>query len=234
MGIALGDIDLDGDTDILKTHFADDLPALYRNSGKGDFTDIALAAGLGVETRLVGWGAGIEDFDNDGWPDLFLATGNVYPETASALPSYPYTSPPLLFRNLGAARFELIDLPIRASSRGCAFADLDDDGDIDVAIWNRNATPTLLRNDTPRGNAWIRIALAGNALGAAVTVRSASRSQVRHLLSQASFYSANDFRLHFGLGKATGPVDISVRWPSGRSQSLTAQPINREILLSGK
>jgi hypothetical protein len=232
MGIAVGDIDLDGDSDILKTHFADDAPGLYRDNGKGEFTDTALAAGLGVETRMVGWGAGIEDFDNDALPDLFVATGNVYPETATLLPSYPYMSPPLLFRNLGGVRFELIDLPTRASSRGCSFADFDDDGDVDIAIWNRNAPPTLLRNDSPRANHWIRIVLEGRALGAAVTVRYGKRSQVRHVLSQASFYSVNDLRLHFGFGVEAGPVDVSAKWPGGHTQTWRGLAVDREHRLA--
>jgi hypothetical protein len=232
MGIALGDIDLDGDTDLLKTHFADDTHGLYRNNGKGEFTDIALAAGLGVETRMVGWGAAIEDFDNDGLPDLFIATGNVYPSTEAALPAYPYRTPPLLFRNLGGARFEQLftaqagaGIGVAASSRGAAFADFDSDGDLDIAVWNRNAPPTLLRNDGPAGNRWIRLRVPP---GSAVTVRYGKLAQVRHVLSQSSFYSVNDLAAHFGLGAAVESVSATVRWPDGTSGRWPALAVNRE------
>jgi hypothetical protein len=227
MGVAVGDINGDGHADLLKTHFADDVHALYRNSGKNDFTDIAVSAGLGVETRMVGWGAGIEDFDNDGWPDLFIATGNVYPNTEASLPSYPYRTPPLLFRNLGGGeKFEQLEgaqagegLGVRASSRGAAFADYDNDGDMDVALWNRNATPTLLRNEAPASNRWIRVTAP---LGSRVTLRYGGRAQVRHVLSQTSFYSVNDFRRHFGVGPSVKAAQVTVRYPDGQEKTWTA------------
>ena len=110
MGVAVGDYDLDGHLDIFKTHFSDDTNVLYRNDGKGYFNDVTIRAGLGVETRYVGWGAGMVDLDNDGFPDLFLVTGSVYPEVERKLPAYPFRTPRLVFRNLGDGRFEeLID-----------------------------------------------------------------------------------------------------------------------------
>jgi hypothetical protein len=233
MGIALGDINADGHTDLLKTHFADDVHGLYRNNGKGEFADIALAAGLGIETRMVGWGAAIEDFDKDAWPDLFIATGNVYPNTEARLPAYPYRTPPLLFRNLGdGSKFEQLftgqagePIATPASTRGAAFADYDNDGDIDIALWNRNAPPALLRNDAPGVNQWIRLHAP---LGSRIEIRYGGRAQVRYVLSQASFYSVNDQRVHFGLGRAIESVDATVTFPSGAKRSFARLATNRE------
>jgi enediyne biosynthesis protein E4 len=235
MGVALGDYNLDGKLDLFKTHFADDTHILYRGEGEGHFSDVTLRSGLAVETRYVGWGAGMEDFDNDGWPDLFLVTGNVYPETEAQLPGYPYRSPRLLFRNLGTGKFEQIVEQAGAplsdvySSRGAAFGDFDNDGDVDIVIWNRNEPPTLLRNDLrtareKQGGNWISVRLEGTvsnraAVGARITVRYGGKVQVREVLSQSSFYSANDPRQHFGLGAAE-TVDLEIRWPNGQVQHL--------------
>src|SRR5260370_591007 len=137
MGVGIGDYNLDGNLDIFKTHFTDDTSILYRNDGKGNFTDATISAGLGVETRYVGWGAGIVDLDNDGLPDLFLVTGNVYSNIEDKLSSYPYRTPRVVFRNLGGGKFEeLIEqagpgIAAAHSSRGCAFAAFDNDGAID-------------------------------------------------------------------------------------------------------
>ena len=156
MGVALGDIDADGALDILKTHFADDIPALYRNRGRGLFEDVATQAGLGVQNRFVQWGAGLPDLDNDGWMDVFYVTGNVYPEVEAKLPQYPHRSPRIVFRNAGGGRF--VDVTASSgpgvttpqSSRGAAFGDIDQDGDVDALVMNMNAPPSLLRNDSQR------------------------------------------------------------------------------------
>lgn len=239
MGIAAGDFNLDGRIDLFKTHFADDTHALYLNGGMAQFRDVALQAGLAVETRYVGWGAGIHDLDNDGLPDIFFVTGNVYPETEATLPAYPYKTPPLLFRNLGAGKFEPLGeeagaaLSERHSSRGCAFGDLDNDGDLDIVVWNRNEPPSLLRNHLSGKGNWSRIKLVGtrsnrSAIGAKVTIRYGGHTQVQQVMSQASFYSANDLRLHFGLGAAES-FDAEVRWPSGDVENRHGLPARRQI-----
>ena len=230
MGIALGDYDLDGNPDIFKTHFADDTNVLYRNDAKGYFTDVTIRAGIGVETRYVGWGTGMADLDNDGHPDLFVATGSVYPEVERSLPAYPFRTPRLVFRNLGDGRFEeLIDeagpgVAAVHSSRGCAFGDFDNDGDVDVAIINLNEPPSLLRNDVSGGGHWLKVRLAGvtsnrSALGARVTARYGGRTQVQEVTGASSFYSVNDRRLHFGLGAATA-ADLTIRWPGGAEEKI--------------
>jgi enediyne biosynthesis protein E4 len=230
MGIGVGDYDLDGSLDIVKTHFSDDTNVLYRNDGKGHFDDFTLRAGLGVETRFVGWGAGIVDLDNDGHPDLFLVTGSVYPEIEQKVPAYPFRTPRLVFRNLGDGRFEeLIDeagpgVAAAHTSRGCAFGDFDNDGDMDVVVINMNEPPSLLRNDVTGGGHWLKVLLVGaqsnrSAIGARVTARYGGRIQAQEVMAQASFYSANDRRLHFGLGPATA-ADLTIRWPTGATETV--------------
>lgn len=225
MGLAIGDFDLDGNLDIFKTHFWDDTNILYRNDGTGHFDDFTTPSGLAVETRFVGWGAGIVDLDNDGLPDLFYVTGSVYPEVQSRLPRYPYRTPRVVFRNLGNGQFEeLIEeagsgIAATHSSRGCAFGDFDNDGDIDVLIMNMNEPPSLLRNDVETGNHWLKVKLEGtksnrSAIGARVVASYGGKRQAQEVLSQSSFYSSNDRRLHFGLGGCDA-ADLVVRWPTG-------------------
>ena len=143
MGLALGDYNRDGLLDVFKTNFSDDTNNLYKNLGKGQFTEDSVKAGLAVETRFVNWGAGMPDLDNDGWPDLFYVTGHVFPELERTLPAYPHRGPRIVFRNLGEGRFEeLLDPSGHHSSRGAAFGDFDNDGDLDIAVMNMNA-PTF-------------------------------------------------------------------------------------------
>ena len=229
MGLGIGDYNLDGNLDILKTHFADDTSVLYRNTGKTLFDDATTQAGLAVETRFISWGAGIIDLDNDGFPDLFIVTGGVYPEIEAQLPRYPMKGPRLIFRNLGGGKFEeLLDAGEAVNSahvsRGCAFGDFDNDGDLDILIVNLNEPPSLLRNDLSGSNHWLKLKLVGthsnrSAIGARVTARYGGKQQVQEVLSQASFYSANDLRLHFGLGAAV-TADLEICWPNGNRQIL--------------
>ncbi len=231
MGVGVGDFDLDGNLDIFKTNFADDTNVLYRNDGKGNFDDVTIRTGLGVETRYVGWGTGIIDLDNDGFPDIFVTTGSVYPEVEKKVPSYPFRTPRLVFRNLGDGRFEeLIEeagpgVAEAHASRGCAFGDFDNDGDMDVLVMNMNEPPSLLRNDVTNGGHWLKVLLIGvqsnrGAIGSRVTAQYGARRQAQEVLAQSSFYSANDRRLHFGLGAATA-ADLTIRWTNGAVEKLS-------------
>ncbi len=243
MGLGVGDYNLDGRLDIVKTHFADDTHILYRNDGGGQFSDITLKAGIGVETRLIGWGVAMTDLDNDGFPDIFIATGSVYPEAEAHLPAYPYKTIPLLFRNLDGERFEqLIEeagpaILEKHPSRGAAFADLDNDGDLDIVIWNRNEPPSLLRNDLkpPEPRHWLKVKLEGtasnrSAIGAQVTVAYGGKKQAQAVLSQSSFYSANSLELHYGLGSATA-ASAQVLWPSGKRERFRIPGVDRLVTL---
>ena len=226
MGVGVGDYALEGSLDIFKTHFADDTPVLYHNDGKGNFEDVTMRSGLGVETRYICWGAGIVDLDNDGWPDLFMVTGSVYPEVAKKLPQYPFKGPRAVFRALGKGQFEeLIDeagpgVAAMHCSRGCAFGDFDNDGDLDILILNMNEPPSLLRNDMKGNRSWLKVLLKGttsnrSAIGSRVTAHYGGKQQAQEVLAQSSFYSASDRRLHFGLG-SENIADLTVRWTNGR------------------
>ena len=241
MGIAAGDYDLDGNIDIFKTHFADDTNVLYHNGGKGFFDDVTIRAGIGVETRFVGWGAGIVDLDNDGLPDVFLVTGSVYPEVERTLPAYPFRTPRLVFRNLGDGRFEeLIEeagpgIAEAHTSRGCAFGDFDNDGDMDILVMNMNEPPSLLRNDVTGGGHWLKVLLTGtasnrSAIGAGVVAQYGGRQQAQDVTAQSSFYSANDRRLHFGLGAATS-VDLVIRWPNGTTETIQGVDADQLVVI---
>jgi hypothetical protein len=241
MGVGIGDFDLDGNLDIFKTHFSDDTSILYRNDGKGNFDDWTIRSGLGVETRFVGWGAGIVDLDNDGNPDLFLVTGSVYPEVEQKLPAYPFRTPRVVFRNLGNGKFEeLIDeagpgIAAVHPSRGCAFGDFDNDGDVDVLVVNLNEPPSLLRNDVSGGGHWLKVKLIGvksnrSAIGGRVTAQYGGKKQAQEVLSQASFYSANDLRLHFGLGVADH-ADLEIRWPNGGREQIAKVAANQLVTI---
>ena len=231
MGIGIGDYDLDGNLDIFKTHFADDTNVLYRNDGKGNFDDVTIRAGIGVETRYIGWGTGMVDLDNDGLPDLFVVTGSVYPEVERRLPSYPFHTPRLVFRNLGDGRFEELleeagsGVSDAHASRGCAFGDFDNDGDLDILVMNMNEPPSLLRNDVSGSQHWLKVLLVGvqsnrSAIGSRVIVRYGNRRQLQEVTAQSSFYSANDRRLHFGLGAET-TADLTIRWTNGATETIS-------------
>ena len=225
MGVAVGDYNLDGRLDIFKTHFSDDTCALYRNDGDAGFTDVTIPAGFGVETRYICWGTGFADFDNNGLPDLAVVTGSVYPEIEAQFPEYPLKTPRFIFRNLGDGRFEeLIEEagPGIASphcSRGCAFGDFDNDGDVDMVVVNLNEPPSLLRNDLSNDLKWLKVFLVGtrsnrSAIGSRVLARYGGKTQAQAVMAQSSFYSVNDRRLHFGLGPSAH-ADLEIHWTNG-------------------
>ncbi len=241
MGVGVGDYDLDGHLDLFKTHFTDDTGGLFHNNGKAEFENTTMAAHVGTENRYICWGAGIVDLDNDGFPDLFMTAGSVYPEVEKTLPQYPDKNPRVVFRNLGNGTFEeLIEeagpgVAAAHCSRGCAFGDFDNDGDIDILIVNLSEAPSLLRNDVSGNNHWLKVKLVGtksnrSAIGARVLAKYGKKIQAQEVLSQSSFYSASDPRLHFGLGGETS-ADLEIRWPSGMRQTLKGVEANQIVTI---
>jgi hypothetical protein len=241
MGIGVGDFNLDGHLDVVKTHFQLQASGLYKNDGKGNFDDVAQEAGLAGERTYVSWGTCIFDLDNDGYPDIFWVTGNVYAEVEKINPRFPYAGPRVLFRNRGNGTFLRLGdeagpaIGARHVSRGCAFGDFDNDGDLDIVIMNQHEPPSLLRNDAPRDNHWIKVRLEGtksnrSAIGARVLVRYGGKTQAQAVMSQASYMSSNDPRLHFGLGAET-IADIEVVWPTGVVDKYAGQSSNRLITI---
>ncbi len=230
MGVGVGDYNLDGHLDIVRTHFYNQPIGLYRNDGKGYFDSVAGPAGIGNEHRFICWGVGMTDLDNDGYPDILIVTGTVYPELAPKYPvRFPRMTPRLLFRNEHNATFEEMlhgggpGISAPHNSRGCAFGDFDNDGDLDVLIMNRNEPPSLLRNDAPKSNNWVKIKLEGtksnrSAIGARVLGHYEGKVQAQMLSSQGSYISVNDPRLHYGIGKAT-TADFEIFWPSGAKET---------------
>jgi enediyne biosynthesis protein E4 len=230
MGVSAGDYLLDGHLDIVRTHFYNEPVGLYRNDGKGYFTDMSDAAGLSVDHRFIDWGTGLVDLDNDGWPDIFVTSGTVYPELDKLFPTrFPAKTPRLIFRNNGDGTMTELGgetgpgVSALHNSRGTAFGDFDNDGDLDILIMNRNEPPSLLRNDAPIGNHWIKVRLEGTksnrgAIGARVLAHYNGKVQAQTVTSQCSYISVNDPRLHFGLGAATA-ADFDIFWPSGAKES---------------
>jgi hypothetical protein len=248
MGLSVGDFDNDGRLDILKTNFIGDYPNLYRSIGKGSFVDVTVRAGLAVNPDYVLWGTGLVDLDNDGWKDILQVSGHVYPEVESIDRRETYKCPRLVYRNLGNGRFEDVSpmagpgIAGRFSSRGAAFGDFDNDGDIDVLVMNMHEAPSLLRNDLKNANRWIKVKLEGvksnrSAIGAVVAITAGGVTQTDTLLSQSSFLSHNDLRPHFGLGGAARADKITVRWPSGATEEFPGASAGTLVLLvegSGK
>ncbi len=229
MGSTIGDYDGDGRLDIFKTNFSDDTSTLYRNNGKGTFDDVTFAAGLGLYTRYLGWGTMFLDFDNDGWPDLLLVNGHVYPEVDKQNLGSSYEEPRILYHNNGDRTFS--DISAQAGpgitavhpGRGLAIGDLWNDGRISAVISNMNEPPSLLVNQIRSLNHWIGLKAVGtksnrDGIGARVTVKIGSRILVDEVRSGSSYDSNSDMRVHFGLGTATKIDWIQIRWPSGLTE----------------
>ena len=225
MGVAVGDYDFNGWLDIFKTHFQNDTPILYQSNGDGTYTDVTYSSGVGSNTQYVCWGTGFIDYDNDSLPDLLVVTGHVYPEIDTHDLGGTYKSPRLVYRNLGNGKFKEVSEQMGAainslySSRGCAFGDYDNDGDVDVLVLNKNDPPSLLRNDGGNKNNWVNLKLLGTvcnrtAIGARVRVVTGKHAQMDEVHSGGSVMSQSDLRLHFGLGQAKVIDLIEVKWPT--------------------
>jgi enediyne biosynthesis protein E4 len=229
MGSTIADYDGDGRLDIFKTNFSDDTSTLYRNNGNGTFDDVTFPAGLGLYTRYLGWGTVFLDFDNDGWPDLLLVNGHVYPEVDKQNLGSSYEEPRILYHNNGDKTFS--DISAQAGTgitavhagRGLAVGDLWNDGRMSAVISNMNAPPSLLVNQVRSPNHWIGLKAVGtksnrDGIGARVTLKVGPRVLVDEVRSGSSYDSNNDMRVHFGLGAATKIDWIQVRWPSGLTE----------------
>jgi enediyne biosynthesis protein E4 len=237
MGVAVGDYDRNGTMDIFKTNFAGDTSTLYANAGDGLCEDRTFAAGIGVNTRWLGWGTGWIDLDNDGWLDLFLTNGHVYPEVVQLKTEAGYQQRKVVYRNLGNGRFsdlsERLGEPITVpkAGRGSAFADFDNDGHVDVAISNVNDRPDLYRLNDTSGHHWTTLTLVGttsnrNAIGARVRCMTGTVTQWQEVRGGGSYLSQNDLRVHFGVGTATRIDRIDVRWPNGLEETWEHLPVD--------
>jgi hypothetical protein len=245
MGVAVGDYNRDGNLDIVKTNFAGDTDSLYKNLGDGSFEDHTYVSGLGLNTRLLGWGVGFFDMDNDGWLDILVANGHVYPEVSSSKTEAPYAEHKYLYRNLRNDRFEEVTdkggpgITAAVPARGCAFGDYDNDGDLDIAVNCVNSLPQLLRCDSTWKRNWIKIRTVGvksNRTGIGARVKVAAKAdpnmkqpllQIDEIRSGGSYYSQNDLRLHFGLDRAKVVDLVEIRWPSGQVDSFKDLQVNR-------
>jgi enediyne biosynthesis protein E4 len=229
MGIAVCDYNHSGRFSIFLTTFEDQATTLYKNDGAMNFADVSFAAGIAAPTvKFLKWGIGCEDFDNDGWPDIFIVSGHVYPQVDSLSSGAKYRERKIVLRNNGNGSFQDVSeqagpaIMVAEPSRGAAFGDLDNDGKIDVVIENIDGKPMILRNSSSATNHWVTLRLAGKrsnrlAIGAKVKVTAGRMAQIEEVRSGGSYLSQNDLRLHFGLGATTKVDSVEVRWPSGET-----------------
>jgi hypothetical protein len=243
MGIASGDYDGDGRLDIFRTNFSDERETLYRNTGDGQFDDVTMAAGLGHNTRFVSWGCAFFDFDNDGWKDLVVVNGHVFPEIDRQRIDIHYRDRAILYHNTGRGRFQDISeeagpaVASRHSARGLAVGDIDNDGTLEVLTNNQNEPPSLWKQSRPAAGHWLLLRLIGSrsnrsAIGARVALSAGGRTQVDELRSGGSYLSQSDLRLHFGLGSAVRADSIAVRWPSGERTVLKDVAADRIVTIA--
>ena len=241
MGVAVADYDGNGFLDIAKTNFSGDLTSLFKNENGKFFTDVSQDAGLAAN-QLLGWGALFLDVDNDGWKDLLVSNGHVYPEVEQGATGEKYLQRTLLYRNLGNGRFADIGKEAGPAfqelrpARGMAAGDLDGDGNPEIVIVNMNAKPSLLKNGGKVQN-FINIRLVGtksnrSAIGARVTVQTGARKQIDEVMSGGSFFSQSDFTLHLGAGLAKSVDRVQVKWPSGLVQEWKSLPVNALVTLT--
>jgi enediyne biosynthesis protein E4 len=248
MGVSAADYDMDGNLDIVKTNFAGDTPSLYHNQGGANFEDTTFTAGLGAHTQFLGWGCGFFDMDNDGWPDILICNGHVYPEVEQLKTEAGYAQRKLLYQNLRNGHFA--DVSFQAGpgisepspSRGAAFGDFDNDGDIDIVVNTVNDYPQLLRCDSKLANNWIKVRTIGtksnrSGIGARLTCvtqvsgESKPHRQIDEVRSGGGYFSQNDLRVHFGLGKAEKVDLLEIRWPSGQVDTVKDVKANQVIFV---
>lgn len=242
MGISAGDYNRDGWFDLVKTNFAGDTTTLYSNIGKATFDDVTFPAGLGLNTRWLGWGVGFADFDNDGWLDIFQVNGHVYPEVENLKTEAAYSQRKVLYQNLRNGKFKDISAQVGGAvmqdtpGRGSAFGDFDNDGDLDIVINVVNATPELIKNDSKSGNNWIKIKLHGtktnrSGIGVRIKLTTEDGMQTEEVRGSNSYYSANDSRISFGVGKSKTIKSIEVLWINSKVQTIKNVAVNQFITI---
>jgi hypothetical protein len=239
MGVSSADYDCDGNFDIVKTNFSGDTSSLYRNLGNFEFEDMTLQAGLGRNTRFLGWGVSFLDFDNDGWADILVTNGHVYAEVAETSIESGYRQRKVLYKNLGNGKFSDVSMDAgpgmieKVSGRGCAVGDFNNDGLLDVLVNCVNDVPQLLRCNSTLKNNWIKIKTIGvksnrSGIGARIYCTTGSHRQMDEVRSGSSYISQSDLRVHFGLGSAE-TAEIEIRWPSGIVDKLTGVKANSVV-----
>jgi hypothetical protein len=244
MGLGIGDYDNSGHLSLYVTTFSDDYFALYRNEGDANFTEVSFIAGVATVTiPFLGWGTGFLDYDNDGLKDIFTANGHVYPGVDQNDWGMTYAQRPLLFHNVDGTHFKVVPaatgsgLAVVRSARGAAFADLFNDGKVDIVMNNIDGPPTLLRNVVDVGNNWVELKLVGgaksprDAIGAKAFLTADGVTQRNDVISGGSYISSSDFRLHFGIAKAKRVDKLEIRWPDGTREDVSLPGVNRIITI---